>query len=168
MTDTLVPASTLQTLYSDHHGWLKRWLRGKTGCSEQASDLAQDTFVQVLRNHARLDSVREPRAYLWTIARNLLYTHVRRRSLEQTYLDTLANLPENLAPSPEHEVLIREALLEIDAMLGSLPPAVSRAFLLVQLDGLRYAQVARLLGVNVRTVERYIARAYAQCILMAP
>jgi len=110
--------------------------------------------------------LREPRAYLTTVARNLLINHVQRLSLEQAWLDAMAQLPEPLAPSPEQQLLVLEALHQIDAMLNGLPPKVREAFLLSQLDGLTYAQVAQRLDVTVRTVKRYMAQAFEQCILL--
>jgi RNA polymerase sigma-70 factor (ECF subfamily) len=45
--------------------------------------------------------VQEPRAYLTTIARNLLINHVRRRAIEQAYLDALALMPERRRRRPK-------------------------------------------------------------------
>ncbi|RZN08884.1 RNA polymerase subunit sigma, partial [Bordetella pertussis] len=71
-------------------------------------------------------------------------------------------------PSPEQRALILEALDQIDAFLHSLAPKVRQAFLLAQLERLPYADIARRLQVSVRTVQRYIAQGYEQCILLAP
>ena len=38
----------MHALYSEHHGWLQNWLRGKLGCAADAADLAQDTFLRIL------------------------------------------------------------------------------------------------------------------------
>lgn len=162
-------ASDVATLYGDHHPWLLGWLRRKLGGSDHAADLAHDTFVRVLTVQAEQKTVvlREPRAYLTTVARNLLINHVQRLSLEQAWMDAMAQLPEPMAPSPEQQLLILESLHQIDAMLNGLPPKVREAFLLSQLDGLSYAQVAQQLGVSDRTVKRYMAQAFAQCILLA-
>lgn len=166
----LTPTNDVAALYGDHHPWLLGWLRRKLGGADHAADLAQDTFVRVLSAHARQRelALREPRAYLTTIARNLLITHVQRQSLERAWLDAMALLPEPLAPSPEQRLLILEALQRIDAMLDGLPARTREAFLLAQLDGLTYAQVAARLGVAERTVKRYMAQAFEQCILLAP
>lgn len=168
MTDSTFPGHSLNVLYTEHHGWLKAWLRGKLDCADDAADLTQDTFVRVLRQREKIDALREPRAYLTTVARNLLFTHYQRRSLEQAYLQVLAGLPEELAPPPEHQALLLDTLHEVDALLSSLPRAVREAFLLVQLDGLSYEQVARRMKISVRTVQRYIVRAYELCILLPP
>lgn len=156
------------TLYGDHHPWLLGWLRRKLGGSDHAADLAHDTFVRVLAAQAeqRALALREPRAYLTTVARNLLINHVQRLSLERAWQEAIAQLPEPLAPSPEQRLLVLETLHQIDAMLDGLPAKAREAFLLSQLDGLTYAQVAQQLGVTERTVKRYMAQAFEQCILL--
>nr|WP_264481184.1 sigma-70 family RNA polymerase sigma factor [Bordetella pertussis] len=165
---SLAPQDAVHALYREHHGWLQSWLRKKLNDAYDAADLAQDTFVRVLRHRAELATLREPRAYLLTIAGRLVVNHYRRRSLERAYLEALASLPPAHAPSPEQRALILEALDQIDAFLHSLAPKVRQAFLLAQLERLPYADIARRLQVSVRTVQRYIAQGYEQCILLAP
>lgn len=160
MTETAV-----QRLYMNHHGWLHGWLRQRLGCTETAADLAQDTFVRVVRRTGQAQQVREPRAYLSTIARGLLVSHWRRQALEQAYQDALASRPEPLAPSPEDRELALEALHRIDGILARLPERARRAFLLAQLDGLRYREVATTLNVSERMVKKYMARAMYECLL---
>lgn len=162
MTDSLASANSLHALYRTHHGWLCGWLRRRLGCSEQAADLAQDVFLRVI---ARRDSLylAEARALLTTIARGLVIDHYRRAALERAYLEALAALPEAEAPSPETQYLLIETLVELDRLLDGLPPKVRRAFLLSQVDGLGYAQIARELGVSVSSVQQYMTRAYRTC-----
>lgn len=154
-------------IYQDHHGWLKGWLRKSLGCSQHAADLAHDTFLRLL-NRTETSSLAEPRAYLVTIARGLVVDFRRRRALERAYLDVLASLPEPEHPSPEARAIVLEALLAMDAMLDGMKPAVRQAFLLSQLDGLSYAQIASELGVSVRTVNNYMLKAIEHCYLLAP
>jgi len=149
-------------LYSEHHGWLQGWLRQKLGNAFDAADLAQDTFVRVLRAPG-LDRVEEPRAYLTTVARNLLINHVRRRAIERAYLDALSLLPEPVAPSPEARLVVLETLVEIDRRLSGLPAQAKQAFLLAQLEGLGQAEIAAELGISVSTVKRHLAKAAMRC-----
>ncbi|MFT3814778.1 MAG: sigma-70 family RNA polymerase sigma factor [Acidovorax sp.] len=156
------PHSEIQTLYRDHHGWLRDWLRRQLGCSHNAADLAHDTFVRLLSRQAPAQP-RDPRAYLTTIAHGLVVDFHRRRALERAYLESLAALPEPQAPSPEERAIVLEALVAIDAMLDGMKPAVRQAFLLSQLEGLAYAQIAARLGVTVRTVNNYMLKALEHC-----
>lgn len=157
------PADALRDLYRHHHGWLLGWLRRRLHCTFDAADLAHDTFIRILaRDEAA--RIREPRAYLATMAHGLLVNHLRRRDLERAYLNALAQLPQAAAPSPETRALVVEALCEIDAMLDGLPAAVRRAFLLCQLEGLPHADISRQLGVSISSVRQYIARALRHCL----
>lgn len=152
-------------LYREHGGWLRSWLRHKLGCAESAADLAQDTFCRILRRE-NLEGLREPRAYLTTVAHGLVVDHWRRLEIERAYLEALAWQPEALAPSPEERALVLEALLEIEALLAALPEKVRQAFLLAQLDGMGYREIGERLGVSERMVKKYMARAMLHCLLV--
>lgn len=156
----------MHALYRDHRGWLQGWLRKRLGNACDAADLTQDTFVRVLMREPSQE-LRNPRAFLGTIAHGLMVNLLRRRDLEAAYLDALASQGLAHEPSPEARALALEALMEIDAMLDGLPPKVRQAFLLVQLEGLEHAEVARRLGVSVSSVRQYLARAMQNCLMLA-
>ncbi|WP_242671943.1 sigma-70 family RNA polymerase sigma factor [Stutzerimonas kirkiae] len=168
MSSTPPPSSrqTVDTLYRDHHAWLQGWLRRRLGDREQAADISHDTFVRLIAG-TLAQPLREPRSFLATVAKRVMVDHLRRRSLEQTYLEAVAREPELRACSPEERLLMLEALLQFDAMLDGLGPKVRQAFLLAQLDGLGYAEIARRLGVSVSSVTKYMAKATEQCLLFA-
>lgn len=162
----LAQQDAMHALYRGHHGWLTGWLRRRLGCSAQAADLAQDTFVRVLaaRNATR---IAEPRAYLATVARGILVNWYRRQDLERAWLDAVALLPEASVPSPQERYLLLETLQRVDAMLDALPAPVRRAFLLSQLDGMGYDAIAIELGVSTVTIKRYMKQAFLHCLLLA-
>lgn len=155
--------TAVSELYHRHHGWLQGWLRRRLGCHEQAADLAQDTFMRLLGSRRVLEA-REPRAYLTTVAKGLMINWFQRQSLERAYLEALANLPEELAPSPEQRFLVLETLHEVDALLARLPDPVRRAFLLAQIEGLKYEAIAERLGVSLGSVKRYMQQAFRHCL----
>ncbi|MDH1008173.1 sigma-70 family RNA polymerase sigma factor [Pseudomonas nicosulfuronedens] len=152
----------VQSLYSDHHGWLHNWLRGRLGNAADAADLAQDTFLRVLLRPERVE-LHTPRAFLRTVARGLVIDHWRRQELERAYLDSIAHLPEAQVPSAEDRHNILQLLENIARLLDGLKPKVRKAFLLAQCEGMPHARIAEELGVSVRSVERYIAEALFHC-----
>ena len=166
MPDLSADADAVETLYSSHHGWLHQWLWRKLGCRDGAADLAHDTFVRLL-SAKPLDALREPRAYLSTIANGLLVNHWRRLTLERAYLEVLAQQEAALAPSPEERALTIEALMQVDAMLHKLSVKAREAFLLSQIEGLTYAVIAEQLQVSERMVKKYMAQAMLQCLLIS-
>lgn len=158
-------AAALAILYRDHHSWLEGWLRRRLDNRWDAADLSHDTFLRLHASDQPLHELREPRAYLLTLGKRLLINFYQRRSLERAYLDALALLPETCAPSPEQRWLLLEALQALDALLDGLPGAVRRAFLLAQLEGLSYRDIAARLRVSERTIKRYMAQAYEHCLM---
>lgn len=159
-----LPPHSVESLYVEHHRWLLQWLKGRMGCAHQAADLAQDAFVRILGvRREQLDNVREPRAFLTTIARGLMIDLYRRRELERAWLASLASLPEEEHPSPEQQHQLLETLIAIDQLLDGLPAKVRAAWLYSRLDGLKHAEIAECLGVSVARVRQYLATAASHC-----
>lgn len=152
---------TVEILYRDHGGWLRQWLGRRLGGRAEAADLAHDTFFRLLSRQEAL-VLKEPRAFLTTVARRVLANHWRREQLELAWLETVRVLAPATTPSPEERLLVIETLCEIDAMLDGLPVAAKQAFLLNQLDGLTQIEIATRLGVTERTVRRYLTQAARQ------
>lgn len=158
---------TTASLYTEHHPWLCGWLMRRLGNVADAGDLAQDTFVRVLcAPAAQTSALRAPRAYLATVARRLLINHLRRATLEEAYRETLACLSPTEAPSAETQAALWQALQALDALLQSLPPKPREVFVLAEVEGLTYAEIAEHMGVGLRSVKRYAAQALAHCALM--
>ncbi|NUU03110.1 sigma-70 family RNA polymerase sigma factor [Herbaspirillum robiniae] len=156
----------LTQFYEAHHDWLQGWLRQRLGCGHDAADLSQDTFIQVVAAR-NVEQIAEPRAFLVTLAKRVMFNFWRRRDIERAYLEELALLPAECMPSEEDRALVLEALQQIDAILGGLKPRVREVFLLSQLHELGYKEIGERLGMPVITVRRYMTQALRACWLAA-
>lgn len=72
---------------------------------------------------------------------------------------------EGGAPSPEERESQLETLQLLDSMLDGLNGKTREAFLLSQLDGLTYSEIAHKLGVSISSVKKYVAKAVEHCLL---
>lgn len=151
-------------LYVQHHSWVVQLLRRKLGSQEQALDLAQDTFMRILTSE-NLPKFHEPRAYLTTVASRLCGQYFRRQALERAYVQTLAALEPEHTPSPETRLLVLEALDAVGKVLDGLGTKVREIFLLSQLDGLTYPQIAERMGLSINVVQKSMLKAYRHCYL---
>ncbi|MFJ3461492.1 sigma-70 family RNA polymerase sigma factor [Achromobacter spanius] len=160
------PAATddLTGLYVEHSTWLQGWLRRRVGDTFAAADLTQDTFLSLLDRKTAASEIRKPRPFLATIAGRLLAHRHRRQLLETAYLEALACLPEEVAPSPEMRLMAVESLQQIDRVLDGLPVKVREAFLLAHLFELSYAEIAERLGASTSSVKQYLTRANRECM----
>lgn len=154
----------LDQFYRHHHSWLYTWLCKKLGCTNQADDVAQNTFMRLF-SLADLNSLKEPRGFLTTAATRLIIDEARRKKVEQSYLENYSYYHgfEAVAPSAEDLLIITETLTAIIQMLEGLPEKCQRAFLLSRLDGLRHAEIAQELGVSKSMIKQYIAKAMLHC-----
>ncbi|MDC9597655.1 sigma-70 family RNA polymerase sigma factor [Xenorhabdus anantnagensis] len=151
-----------QELYSDYHHWLCNWIRQNSACPNHAEDLTHEIFIKLMQS-SDLENIRQPRAFLMTIARRTLANYWRRKKLEDNYLEYFRVMPTISSYSSENQLVLLEQLEKIDKTLDKLPTKVRQAFLLTQLQGLRYKEVAEDLGISISSVKHYLNQAHRKC-----
>jgi len=154
----------LHGLYAENYHWLVDLLLRRLRHHGDAQDIACETFLQIVASPEDPRSIREPRAYLTCIAKRMAYRLYRRRDIEQAYLDRIALMEPQYAPSPEQCALELEAIMRIDSKLYGLPPDVRAAFLYSTFDELGYDEIAKRLRISTRTVARHVKRALLHCL----
>lgn len=137
------------------HEPLWRYLRRLANQDDTAGDLAQDTWVRVLRGIGALREPAKLRPWLFGIARRVAMDRLRfeyvRRSAEDVELD---ELPAD-EPSPELEA----DAAALDGALGNLSLADREILTLFYLRELSLAEIADTLAVPVGTVKSRLHRA---------
>ncbi|MBZ9781112.1 sigma-70 family RNA polymerase sigma factor [Pseudomonas sp. REP124] len=157
--------SAIERIYVQHHSWLFGWLRGRLNNACDAADVAHDTFVRILGSRDA-SQIREPRDYLTTVARGLVIDRYRRRAIEVAYLETLAARPEATQISEEDRALIIETLIAVDKALSDLGARARQIFMLSQIEGLTYQQIATQLKISLTTVKKHMIRALTECSMI--
>jgi RNA polymerase sigma-70 factor (ECF subfamily) len=128
----------------------------------EAEDLAQEVFLRMLRR-GNVSALEDVRAYLFETASSVLVDRmrraaVRRRSEHETF-DPQIHADEDF---PSERVFIgQEALSRASVALLELPERTRTIFILRRLEGMRYADISRRLGVSVSAVEKHMMRAVA-------
>lgn len=152
-------------LYRSHQSWLHQWLRQKLGNTDQAADLVQDTFIKLLQTRDELFGIKEPRAYLTSIAKNLLIDQVRRKRIEQAYLDGLSQMEYMLdaVASPEDQMQIIQAINQLCKALEGVSEKAQQAFILHYLEGYTHKEIAEHLNVSTKMIQKYLASCLIQC-----
>lgn len=167
MSSANIDTSTdLHQLYCQHHGWLQGLLRKRLGNLCDAADLAQDVFVRLMLKPRQFDSHSGARAYLSVMAQGMCVDLWRKREIERLWLASLAAQPEPVAISAEQSNIVLETLYQVDAMLRALPEKVRAAFLMAQVQGLPYRDIATTLAVSERMVKKYMAQAMLHCVVL--
>lgn len=154
-----LPSSDLQASFQRSYRQLLQFLTRKTGCAEDARELAQDLWLQLQhRAPARADN---PEAYLFTMARNLALDHLRRRQLAVEHVEAWRALhPDEPQQHADAPLLLaqRQVLERMAARLQALPDRTREVFLAHRVNGIGQDELAAQHGVTRSTIERDVQR----------
>lgn len=158
---------TIATQASEYHAELQRFLMRRLRSLHHAQDLAQEAYLRLLRVE-RAELVRQPRAYLYRIALNLVLEFQLRARREPITYDsaTFEEVAEQLSDTVAEESEREADAEQIEHILAQLPPLYRAIFVLRKRDGLSYQEIAQQLEISVHTVKKYLARAVAKCRLV--
>lgn len=130
--------------------------------SHDIEDLTQEVFLRLARP-GHCEALRQPDAFLFTLARNLvrdrarrLYTRAAKSSVNLEDLE----LPCD-SPSPEESVENDERLRWATSALEALRLETRRAFIMHRVMGCSYAEIATDMGVSISMIEKHVMSAIA-------
>ena len=132
---------------------LRRYARALTGNAWAADDLVQDTLERACRKWLLWRSGSDLRAWLFTLMHNL-YLNQRRGLPVVQPMDEQA-----LATPAGTDSQLDDTAIDLDRCLQRLPAEQRAVLLLVTLEDMAYADVARVLGIPVGTVMSRLSRA---------
>ena len=124
-----------------------------------AEDLTQNVFLKIWEKHETIDVEQNFDAYLFTIARNLVYKETENRLLSEKLTESLQRQLSD-ADSLTEERIDAESLREyINSLIEELPPSRREIFRLSRQEHLSYREIAERLSISEKTVETQLSRA---------
>ena len=134
---------------------LRRYARALLGDHVDAEELVQECLVRALARRHFWPSIRDPRAYLFTILHNAYVDGLAKRKRGATFVDFDSVVTRLSRPAPQPAAL---ELRDLARALAILPHEQRETVLLVGLEGLSYRQAADVLGVPIGTVMSRLSR----------
>ena len=123
-----------------------------------AEEIAQDVMLELWRRREALDVTESVRGYLLQATRNRTLNALRHKAIERKsepqVIEGTAHLPPTDAAAREGEIE-----LALQGAIAELPDRCRQVFELSRVDGLKYAEIARRLGISVKTVEVQMGKA---------
>ena len=148
-----------------------------TGDRERAEDLVQETFIRVYRHLHRFDQSKKFSTWVYTIASNLAKNELRNRSRNPLVLFQMFRRSDESESRPlewedntyRPDDLFRKRHLKglVDAAVDRLPEHHRTVFVLREMEGKTYEEIADITGANLGTVKSRLNRArnsFAQLI----
>jgi RNA polymerase sigma-70 factor (ECF subfamily) len=154
----------LDHLIEKYQHRLLRYLLYLTGQRELAEDFFQETWIRVLERGRQYDGRHEFSTWLFTIARNLVIDHLRRR--RPASLDSLADaddaasfdIPATAQPSAFDATVRREQNEQISAGMEHIAVEYRESLVLRFQEGMSLEEIASVTGAPLGTVKSRIYR----------
>jgi RNA polymerase sigma-70 factor (ECF subfamily) len=129
--------------------------------AEQIEDILQDTFIRVYRHRSHAARIRDFGAWIYSIAANRARDELRRRKRRPTteLSETLRSHTADRKWGPEQKLRDRELKDALDQAIAQLNVKYRMVFLLRDVEGMSYEEIARTLGIRVGTVKSRLNRA---------
>jgi RNA polymerase sigma factor (sigma-70 family) len=153
-------------LIVEHRPKLKAFIRKRVANKEDAEDIVQDVFYQLVKTvEISMNPIEQVSAWLYRVARNLIINKgVKKREVEMPVYrsdekddDILNDISEIMfnsetSLSPETEYLRSLFWVELDNALAELPLEQREIFELTELDGIPVKDISETTGVSVNTL----------------
>jgi RNA polymerase sigma-70 factor (family 1) len=127
--------------------------------SAEVEDLVQTVFINVWQNRKSLDPDNSVKSYIYKAAVNYIYNYLKRKKIQNKFIESQILKGEIHSNLTYEQVFFNDLERSINIVVETLPSRQQRIFHLNRTEGLTEQEIAKKLGLSVRTVENQIYRA---------
>ncbi len=142
-------------IYEAHFDDLRRYLIFRSGDQDLSEDIAQNVFMKVWTKKIEIASG-NIKSLLFKMATDEFISHIRKKKVEKEYTESidlkLIREPDNNDDLLEKKVLFQKAL-------NQLPEKQKTALLMNKMQGLTYKEIAEILNLSQKAIEKRIGLA---------
>ena len=155
--------AAFETVFRDNYAHLVRMAESILRERALAEEIAQDVMLELWRRRESIQVEQSFRAYLLRSTRNRALNHVRHQRIVAREATIAAAAAESArAVSAEDEMLGTELERAVREAITSLPENAREVFQLSRDRGLKYSEIAVVLDISVKTVEKRMGQALAE------
>ena len=151
--DNICEDLLFERLYKKHSRNLHDFLYYKFGDHLNPQDKVQEAFIKLWQNCSKIKPSKA-KSYLFTTANNLMLNAVAHQKVVLKYSKQPQKHSTN--ESPEFVLQEKEYYQKLQNALSNLTEAQRTAFLLNRVEGKRFKEIAELLGISTKAVEKRI------------
>lgn len=147
---------TLETIFREHHAQCLVFAVHYTGNEHDAEEVIQQVFLRLWEKRNTIEIAGVVRSYLFAAIRNTAISNWRKENVRQKKEDIAGTFrftdPVVQSPVWELERLYQKAL-EV------LPERCREVFILSRQEQLKYAEIAEVMNISIKTVENQMGKA---------
>ncbi|MBL1213387.1 MAG: sigma-70 family RNA polymerase sigma factor [Ignavibacteriae bacterium] len=143
--------NAFKDLYYKYFDKLYSFAWYRTYSEETSRDFVQELFTILWTHRKKLDPNKSIKAYLYKVLGNLIIDASRLHSSQNISLENIEST------SYENDM---ELNIDIQNAIARLPKKLKEVYLLSRLDGFKYSEIAEILGISIKAVEKRLTKAF--------
>ena len=138
--------------YQKHSRDLYNFMYYKSGDGDQAMDFVQEAFVKIFENCEKIQ-FSKAKSYLFTTANNLFLNVVKHQKVKLSYAQ---QQPAEVISGEDPQFVLQEKeyMQQLEDAISELTEAQREVFLLNRIDGKKYREIAEMLEISEKAVEK--------------
>lgn len=159
-----VGRSAILQAFADTQAILRRFVRRFAQSRHDVEDITQETIVRALQAEQERQ-IDDPRAFLFGVAKNIVYKDLQRRSrfITEFVDDAVADAALPDTPSLDEQLDARQRMILFWQAVATLPPQCQKVFVMCRVLGQSHKEIAARLGISISTVEKHVAAGFKRC-----
>ncbi|MEM7103263.1 MAG: RNA polymerase sigma-70 factor [Bacteroidota bacterium] len=147
---------TFRKLFELHAEPVRNFVYYRSGDSGFAEDCVQEAFIRLWKKCASVP-VENAKGFLFTVAKNLILDLVKHEKVKLKFQATKTK--NATAEDPEFLLQEKEFKEKLEACINALPENQRTVFLMNRIDKLKYREIAEMLGISQKAVEKRMHKA---------
>lgn len=143
-------------LYDRYHQQLGMYLFKITKSPELTQELVHDVFLKTWQNRATLTAIRDFRAYLFVVSKNMAINHLKKMAREFQAWQDLVHQGDTTGPEVEEA---NQYTTLLDEAIDQLPPQRKQVYILSKHQRLKYEEIAAQMAISRETVKKHLQSA---------
>lgn len=154
--NTILTQQEFKKLFELHFARVRNYVFYRSGDTEVATDIAQETFMKVWEKNDSLNADRI-KGLLFKIANDLFISHYRKEQRSFQFFKYYRH--ETDSRSPEDELAFEQLKSRYDKALQTMPENQRTVFLMSRVENLKYAEISEMCRISVKAVEKRMKKA---------
>jgi RNA polymerase sigma-70 factor (family 1) len=154
--ESICEPKVFEKVFDAHSEGLRNYLYYKSGDMDMAEDLVQESFVKLWKSCAKV-SVLKAKSFLFTVGSNLFLNVVAHKKV---VLNHQKQTPKQYtSETPEFILEEKEFMKKLQDAIADLSEKQREVFLLNRIDKKTYTEIAEIVGISVKAVEKRMSLA---------
>lgn len=157
LVDNVCEEKVYERVYNTYSEVINNYFYYKFGNQEMAEESVQEAFIKLWENCKKVPFAKA-KSYLYTVANNLSLNRYKHKKVVLKYAKTVPQQTEDMQ-SPDYKIEEEEFKVKLEKAIQDLSEKQRTAFLLHRIDEKSYKEIAEILNISVKAVEKRMQKA---------